>query len=171
MEFLELLGSYSTEIIIGLAVTVLALIILYIINIVQMSRLKKRYKIFMEGNTAKNLENTLIKRLDQVDALIEANNANEKDIRNLYSNMKFAFQKAGLVKYDAFNELGGKLSFSLALLNETNDGYMLNTVHSREGCYIYMKEIIKGNSIIMLTDEEKQALDIAMGNAKSSSEE
>ena len=171
MEFLELLGSSSTEIIIGLAVTVLALIILYIINIVQMSKLKKRYKIFMEGNTAKNLENTLIKRLDQVDALIEANNANEKDIRNLYSNMKFAFQKAGLVKYDAFNELGGKLSFSLALLNETNDGYMLNTVHSREGCYIYMKEIIKGNSIIMLTDEEKQALDIAMGNAKSSSEE
>ncbi|MBQ9342103.1 MAG: DUF4446 family protein [Lachnospiraceae bacterium] len=171
MEFLELLGSYSTEIILGLVGVVLVLLVLYIINIVQMSKLKKRYRIFMEGNTAKNLENTLIKRLDQVDALIEANNANEKDIRTLFANMKFAFQKAGLVKYDAFNELGGKLSFSLALLNETNDGYMFNTVHSREGCYIYMKEIIKGNSIIMLTDEEKQALDIAMGNVKKSSEE
>ena len=79
MELLEILGSYSTEIIIGLAVAILILIVLYIINIVQMSKLKKRYRIFMEGNTAKNLENTLIKRLDQVDALIEANNANEKE--------------------------------------------------------------------------------------------
>ena len=76
---------------------------------------------------------------------------------------RVAFQKSGLVKYDAFNELGGKLSFSLALLNETDDGYMLNTVHNRDGCYIYMKEIVKGNSIIMLTEEEKEALDIAMG--------
>lgn len=171
MDIFELLGSYSVEIILGLGVAVIVLLILFIINVVQMAKLKKRYSIFMEGNTAKNLENTLIKRLDQVDALIEANNANEKDIRTLFSNMKFAFQKAGLVKYDAFNELGGKLSFSLALLNETNDGYMFNTVHSREGCYIYMKEIIKGNSIIMLTDEEKQALDIAMGNIKKSADE
>jgi hypothetical protein len=80
--------------------------------------------------------------------------------------MKLTFQKSGLVKYDAFNELGGKLSFSLALLNETNDGYMLNVVHNRDGCYIYMKEIVKGNSVIMLTEEENQALAMAMGQEK-----
>ena len=104
---------------------------------------------------------TLVKRLDQVDELIAANAANEKNINELFDKMKITFQKVGLVKYDAFHEMGGKLSFSLALLNETNDGFVLNAVHSRDGCYTYVKEIIGGNSIIILADEEQEALDMA----------
>jgi hypothetical protein len=115
----------------------------------------------MSGKSAKSLEDTLVKRLDQVDTLLAANAANEKDIKKLFSNMKFTFQKVGLVKYDAFHEMGGKLSFSLALLNETNDGFVLNAVHSREGCYTYIKEIVDGNSIIVLAEEEQEALKMA----------
>jgi hypothetical protein len=113
------------------------------------------------------LEDTLIKRLDEVDKLLAANAANESDIKKLFSNMKFTFQKVGLVKYDAFHEMGGKLSFSLALLNETNDGFVMNAVHSREGCYTYIKEIVDGNSIIVLAEEEQEALDMAKGTKKS----
>ena len=87
---------------------------------------------------------------------------NEKSIKKLFADMKFTFQKVGLVKYDAFNEMGGKLSFSLALLNQTNDGFVLNAVHSREGCYTYIKEIVDGNSIIVLAEEEQEALKMAM---------
>ena len=126
-----------------------------------MNKLKKRYNIFMSGKNAKTLEDTLIKRLDQVDTLIAANSTNEKNIDKLFSNMKFTFQKVGLVKYDAFHEMGGKLSFSLALLNETDDGFVMNAVHSREGCYTYIKEIVGGNSIIVLAEEEQEALDMA----------
>ena len=169
MDIYEILEIYSLDIIIGLIAAILILFIHYIINVVQMSKLKKRYRIFMEGKNAKTLEDTIIKRLDQVDMLLEANSENEKNIKKLFANMKHTFQKSGLVKYDAFNELGGKLSFSLALLNETDDGYMLNVVHNRNGCYIYTKEIVKGNSVIMLTEEESEALAIAMG--KSSKEE
>ena len=68
-----------------------------------------------------------------------------------------------MVKYDAFHEMGGKLSFSLALLNKEDDGFIINAMHSREGCYTYIKEIIKGNSVIVLSDEEKEALDLAVG--------
>ena len=131
-----------------------------------MAQLKKRYKIFMSGKNARNLEKTLIERLDQIDELIQSNASNEKDIKILYSNMKFTFQKVGLVKYDAFNEMGGKLSFSLALLNETNDGFVMNAVHSREGCYTYVKEIIDGNAIVMLSEEEKEALEMAKNSNK-----
>lgn len=170
MDYYKILQYYSIDIMIGLAAAILVLLILYLINIVQMRKLKKRYRIFMDGKDAKTLEDTIIKRLDQVDMLLEANSKNEENIKKLFSNMKLTFQKSGLVKYDAFNELGGKLSFSLALLNETDDGYMLNVVHNRDGCYIYMKEIVKGNSIIMLTEEEKQALAIAI-NPDSRKEE
>lgn len=157
----ELLGFDSDYVIIGLVAFALIILILLIINIVQLSKLKKRYKIFMNGKNAKSLEDTLVKRLNEVDALIAANKKNEKDIKKLFSNMKFTFQKVGLVKYDAFHEMGGKLSFSLALLNETNDGFVLNAVHSREGCYTYIKEIVGGNSIIVLAEEEQEALDMA----------
>lgn len=59
--------------------------------------------------------------------------------------------------------MGGKLSYSLALLDENNNGFILNSVHSTEGCYSYTKEIRNGQSSISLGEEEKQALDIAMG--------
>ena len=158
----QYLGFDSDYIILGLAGFCIILFILVIVNMVQTSNMKKKYKKFMSGKNAKSLEETLLKRLDQIDSLVEANAANEKNIKKVVNNMKFTFQKVGLVKYDAFNEMGGKLSFSLALLNASNDGFVLNAVHSREGCYTYIKEIIDGNSIIVLAQEEQEALNMAM---------
>ena len=158
----QYLGFDSDYIILGLAGFCIILFILVIVNMVQTSKKKKKYKKFMSGKNAKSLEETLLKRLDQIDSLVEANAANEKNIKKVVNNMKFTFQKVGLVKYDAFNEMGGKLSFSLALLNASNDGFVLNAVHSREGCYTYIKEIIDGNSIIVLAQEEQEALNMAM---------
>ena len=77
--------------------------------------------------------------------------------------MESTFQKVGIIKYDAFNQMGGKLSFSLALLNENDDGFILNSVHSSDGCYSYTKIIKNGKCDINLGEEEKQALDMAMG--------
>lgn len=154
-------GIDSDYIIIALAILLVVMLIVLIVNTIQIISLKKRYKIFMSGKNARNLEKTLIERLDQVDGLLKANAANEKNIKRLFNNMKFTFQKVGLVKYDAFNEMGGKLSFSLALLNETDDGFVMNAVHSREGCYTYIKEIVGGNSIIVLAEEEQEALNMA----------
>lgn len=159
----EYLGFDSDYIIIGLAALVLVLIILMITNVVQMSKLKKNYKIFMSGKSGRNLEDTLIKRLNQIDSLIDKNSENEKNIKTLFKNMQHTYQKMGLVKYDALNEMGGKLSFSLAMLDERNNGFIINAMHTREGCYTYIKEIIDGNSVIVLSEEEQEALSNAMG--------
>ena len=152
----EYLGFDSDYIILGLAAFCVILFILTVVNMAKTSKLRKKYEAFMMGKDAKSLEETLVTRLSQVDKLISANEANEKNIRKMFDNMKFTFQKVGLVKYDAFNEMGGKLSFSLAMLNESDNG-----LHSREGCYTYIKEIIDGNSIITLAEEEQEALKMA----------
>ncbi len=156
------LGIDSDYILLGLAGFVVILLIILLVNAVQIHKLKKKYKMFMDGKNAKTLEESIMSRMDQMDYLISSNKKNENDIQTIYKNMKSTFQKVGLVKYDAFQEMGGKLSFSLALLNETNDGFIINAMHSREGCYTYIKEIIDGNSVITLADEEKEALDMAM---------
>lgn len=156
------LGIDSDYVIVGLAALTILLLLIVFINIIQMHKLKKKYKMFMDGKNAKTLEESIMSRMDQIDRLISSTQKNEFDIQKIYKNMKTTFQKVGLVKYDAFHEMGGKLSFSLALLNEINDGFIINAMHSREGCYTYIKEIIDGNSIIALADEEKEALDMAM---------
>lgn len=158
----QYLGFDSDYIIIGLLAAVIILLILTLVNIVQMRKLKKNYRIFMSGKTAKNLEDTLFKRLDEVDSLIASNNKNEELIKVLSQNMKYTYQKMGLIKYDAFHEMGGKLSFSLAMLDVRNNGFIINAMHTREGCYTYIKEIVDGNSIIVLSEEEQEALKRAM---------
>ena len=74
----QIFGINSDYIIIGLAILTFIMLILLIVNTVQIVLLKKRYKIFMSGKNAKNLEKTLIERLDQVDGLLKANAANER---------------------------------------------------------------------------------------------
>lgn len=154
----ELTGIRLDLFVIALAALVVVLIIILIVNSVKMSKLKKNYKIFMEGKDAKSLEDTLIRRLDQIDDLMESDKENKEAIQVVLDHLDATYQKVGLVKYDAFNEMGGKLSFSLALLNRKNDGFIINAMHSREGCYTYIKEIINGNSVILLSEEEKEAL-------------
>ena len=158
----ELTGIRLDLFVIALAALVVVLIIILIVNSVKMSKLKKNYKIFMEGKDAKSLEDTLIRRLDQIDDLMESDKENKVAIQVVLDHLDATYQKVGLVKYDAFNEMGGKLSFSLALLNRKNDGFIINAMHSREGCYTYIKEIISGNSVILLSEEEKEALEEAV---------
>ncbi|TGY95969.1 DUF4446 family protein [Petralouisia muris] len=150
-----------------MAAVMLLLFILLIVNIIKSGRLRKKYEAFMMGKNAESLEDTLIKRIQQVDELLEFESENRENIQKITNSLNNTFQKVGMVKYDAFHEMGGKLSFSLALLDQKNDGFIINAMHTREGCYTYIKEIVSGNSIIVLADEEKEALDIAMGTKKS----
>lgn len=160
---LEELTGISLDIFVtALAAIVVILLIIVIINGVRMTKLKKKYKVFMSGENAQSLEDTILKRMDQIDQLMESDKENKQKIQTVADHLDQTYQKVGLVKYDAFNEMGGKLSFSLALLNRKNDGFIINAMHSREGCYTYIKEIINGNSIILLADEEKEALEMAL---------
>ena len=116
----------------------------------------------MGGKNAKSLEKDIM-GLYEDNKLIKASmEKNRKDIENLYRKLGSTFQKMGIVKYDAFNQMGGQLSFSLALLDENDNGFIINSVHSAEGCYSYTKEIKNGLCDISLGEEEKKALDMAM---------
>lgn len=164
-SFLDGIGLGNLDI--GIVVCVMliiicVLLIISIINICSIHKMSKIYKKFMQGKNAKSLEQEIVGLFEDNKFIKNSVEKNRKDIRILYKNFESAFQKFGLVKYDAFNQMGGQLSFCIALLNENNNGFILNSVHSAEGCYSYTKEIKNGVSGISLGNEEKQVLDIAM---------
>lgn len=153
-----------------MAIIMVIMFILLLVNIGKSNRLRKRYEAFMQGKNAESLEETLSTRIQQIDQLLVSEKENRENIENISNILLHTFQKVGMVKYDAFHEMGGKLSFSLALLNQENDGFIINAMHSREGCYTYIKEILNGNSIIVLADEEREALNIALGKKEKMEE-
>lgn len=163
LEDMGLGGMDLTYLFIALIAVTVILLVMVIVLIVKFGKLSKRYQKFMGGKNAKSLEKDIM-GLYEDNKLIKASmDKNRKDIENLYRKLEGAFQKVGLVKYDAFNQMGGQLSYSLALLDENDNGFIINSVHSTEGCYSYSKEVRNGDNSITLSAEEAEALAIAKG--------
>lgn len=146
----------------GMLLLLIVLLVLLIIQMVKGNKLKKRLDKFVIGKDGMSLEQDIM-GLFEDNKFLKANaEKNKKDIRTLTKRLESSYQKMGLVKYDAFHQMGGQLSFSLCLLNDNNNGFIINSVHSTEGCYSYTKEIKGGESSIPLGEEEAEALSIAM---------
>ena len=125
-------------------------------------RLKASYTSFMKGKDGKTLEESIFERFDELDEVTKMALKNRQEIRNLQEDLLKKIKKVGILRYDAFSEMGGNLSFALTLLDGNNNGYIINSMHSREGCYNYIKEIVKGESYIELSEEEAESLDRAI---------
>lgn len=154
----EDLGLNASILLIVLIVLVLMMIFRSMTLNVRLNRLEKKYKVFMKGNDAQSLEKSFIRKFTQIDHLFEAKQDHDKALALMQSKFDMIFSKYGVEKYDAFDDVGGKLSFALALLDKENNGLILNAVHSRDNCFLYLKEIVKGESYVMLSQEEVEAL-------------
>ena len=164
-------GGINPLVFYGLCIGVFILLIVIIILFMRQNALQRKYDLFMKGKTGRSLEDALKKRVEELDGIKETEEMFDLRLKGVERSMSRAFQKSGIVKYDAFKELGGKLSFALALLDDENNGFILNSIHSREGSYSYIKEIIKGQSYIALSEEEKEALDAAIKSSMADARE
>ena len=124
-------------------------------------KFRKAYKKFMKGSTAESLEEKIFQMCEEQDSLRKLGLKHSREIKELYLKHQSAFQKVGLVKYDAFKEMGGKLSFCLVLLDENDTGILLNSIHNSSGCFCYAKRIKNGKCDIVLGEEEQLAVDKA----------
>lgn len=145
-----------------LAFSVILLIAL-IVLIVQYRKLFKRYDAFMRGKDAETLEELILKQMDAVRDLKDEDRAMKEALRGIKKSLRLSYQKFGMVKYNAFQGMGGNLSFAFAMLNEMNSGFVLNAVHSRDGCYLYLKDVDQGETEVLLGAEEQEALERALG--------
>ena len=164
-KLFESTGFAGIDLSILLIIIFAAIIISWLIAIVALakySNLNKKYKKFMGGNDAKALESHLMNLIALNDENCEQIAELNAQIKDLYKKQKYNFQKIGMIKYDAFKEMGGNLSFALTLLDENNNGFIINSVHNIQSYYCYAKEVKDGKCNINLSEEEQIALDKAL---------
>lgn len=161
-DLFKFIGNLEPYIIIGLTVLVIILFILIIILFSSLNRIEKRYRKFMRGVNNKNLEELIVGYLEKVD---DATKISE-EIKELYEGMdgrvKECVQKVSVVRYKAFEDVGSDLSFSIALLNNNNDGVILTGIYGRNESTTYAKPVDKGISRYDLSEEEIQVLNDAI---------
>lgn len=143
-------------------ILLIALIIVFVSLQMRVKRMEQRLSVFMRGQDAKSLEDNFAEHFTNIDRLISLSKIQREEMKTIQKRVSNGYQRMGLVRYDAFDQMGGKLSFALTLLDGKGDGVLLNAMHSTEGCYTYIKEIVKGESYIELSDEEQESLNRAL---------
>lgn len=138
------------------------LLIVCIAVVARLVKLEKKLQGFMKGKDGGSLEEEISKLFEDSRHLSEEAEKAKNAITDIREQMKGAFQKSCVIKYDAFHQMGGNLSYVLCMLNEENDGFLLNSVHSVEGSYSYIKTVKAGESDLELGDEEREALQEAL---------
>lgn len=156
-------GINTDVVVIVLAIIIIIQFIWMLTILSKCNKLNRRISKFTTGNEASNLEEIMTKRFSEIRQVVKNEKQQNRDINAINDKFLTTFCKIGLVKYDAFKEMSGKLSFSLALLTENHDGIIITSMHSREGCFTYCKEVTNEESYYILSEEERLALNVATG--------
>lgn len=154
----------SIDIMIIILIIIVLLQFAWILSIIfKYNKINKRISHLTKGSDGRSLENLITKQFSEIRQVVKNEKKQNKNIEIINDKFLTTFCKIGLVKYDAFKEMSGKLSFSLALLTENHDGIIITSMHSREGCFTYCKEVTNEESYYILSEEERLALNVAMG--------
>ena len=150
---------------IGMAtiVLVISLLVYCVILHIRLGSLKKKYDFFMQGDNGASLERKLSVEVSEIrDAAkgLETMMTEQAAIRNIQSN---TIQKIGFIKYNAFENIGNDLSFALTLLDGNNNGICISSIYGRNESRIFSKPIVKGKSLVSLSQEELESLNEALG--------
>lgn len=158
LEFLK-----ADTFLIILASVNIILLIAFIVMMIKLSSINKKYRIFLKklGN-GKNIEEDLENYMYRVERVEKQNNEIMTYIKNIETDLTNCIQKVGIVRYNAFKDTGSDLSFALALLDEKNNGVVLNGIYSREMSNIYAKPVENGKSSYTVSEEEAQAIQKAI---------
>ncbi len=149
--------------IVALVVLSLIGIALAVVALVQFRRLSERFTSSLGGDqSADSLEATLTRHMARVEEVNHRLSELENEYERLSITGALASQKISVVRFNPFGDTGGDQSFSLAVLDAHDSGYVLSSIHGRQGTRVYVKPIDFGKSKYQLSTEEDQALSQAV---------
>lgn len=133
--------------------------------LVRTRSLGRRLQRLTAGATGASLERVLMDHLARVEEVDTRQRRMEQRVSALEAQVPLCIQRVGLVRYDAFDDVGGQQSFSLAMLDAQQNGMILTSVYSRSDVRVYAKAIRQGQPSHPLSEEELQALRNALSPA------
>ena len=166
MEYLkDIIDMYNYEIILAMGLMIFLLLIFSIVNRITTARTLKRYrdinKILSTGNSD-NIKDTLTNYVQEVKFIKNSLNSVSMKCEDISHQMIGSIQRVGFVRYNAFDDIGSDLSFSIALLDGKSDGFVMSNIYARDESNVYAKPIRSGKSTYQLSLEEKEAVENAM---------
>lgn len=161
-NIIEYIASNMSEIVIALFIGMLALLILFLINLSKTNRAIKRYNQLVNGISEIDIEELLMKINKDINDMNRDISVMEQNIADVKTKLAFAIQKVGFIRYNAFDDMGSQLSFSIALLDAFKNGFVITSIYGRENVVSYGKPIKDGTSNIPLSAEEMIAIDRAL---------
>lgn len=153
-KILGIINQITPYLLIGMLVIVILLFILVFVLINSINKLENKYRRLMRGVNGKNLEEMLIEKLESIDDIRETAENTLNECTKLETKIKDCVQKVAIMRYKAFENVGSDLSFSIAMLDDHNDGIILTGIYGREESTTYAKPIDKGISRYDLSEEE-----------------
>ena len=137
-----------------------ALFLLTIGLTIYLLKIKGRIDIFFK-NGDKDIESLLTNQLKRLDKQEKSTEKILEEILRLNNFSQKSFQKLGLVRFNPFKNIGGDQSFSVALLDLDDNGFVISSIYGQDGNRIYAKPIADSKSEYVLSDEEKEAINKA----------
>ena len=165
MDILEFNINY--QLILSVIGTILAVLLVFLILQffwlrAKVNRLYRKYKYFMMGEDGGSIEMKLSTEVRELRDMVESSQGMLHQQELLATMQLKSFQKIGLVRYDAFDETGDKLSFSLTLLDGKNNGVVLSSLAGHDASRIYAKAVTGGECREALSSEEAESISIAL---------
>ncbi|MBW4827778.1 MAG: DUF4446 family protein [Clostridiaceae bacterium] len=158
----EIIINYNVEVTIILMFAFILVLILYIISEFRINHITDKYNALVKGVEAVNLEELISEALKEVEKIKEDYDTMEEKYDEIDRRLKFAIQKVGFIRYNAFADMGSELSFSIALLDDNLDGLVITSIFGRDYSTSYAKAVVNGESKHSLSVEEMQAMDRAI---------
>lgn len=167
MNIYQFINDYMIDIIAIIAIVTSILLLTNLIQFITIVRLKKKYKSFTHLSSEVNIERVLISNQEKIKDLMEDQVIIKDDIIKIFENLNKTFESVAMHKYDAFGGMGGQLSAVIVLMNKNLDGFLINSIHTREGSHLYSKQIVKGKTEQALSKEEQETIKIAIENVQA----
>ena len=161
MESLLELDPKLLAVLTVLFVLMIFVIVVLIFSRIELTRLKEKYDALIEYLGNGESRDILSECAEIIRNLEYENRVQEKELAEVFSILSSCVQKVSIVRYNAFDNVGSDLSYSIALLDNEDNGIILSSLYGRESSTTYAKPVSQGSSKYVLTDEEREAISSA----------
>lgn len=145
-----------------IAVLFIIILVLIIRLFIRQNKYFKKQGKLMKMVNNESIENALIKNFELLKKVEESNRLLNGKINKIEDKLSHALQNEGIVKFSAMAEVGGEISYSAAVLDDNDTGFVITGLYYRDGMNTFVKEIINGDSKSNLSPEERRAIAIAL---------